>query len=453
MSEPKARPLGATELSWCRAVPGGTGITVLSLLLSRRPDPSLLQNALRKLQLHHPILRSTLSSSSISISSSPSMRLQSLDPPSNLLQTPLPFSSFHLLLEHELNQNPWSQFEEEEEEDDDDAQFDVFFATLYSLPDSKHVLSLRLHTSICDRTAAVALSRELLGLMREGVGGEKWVSGDVGGEEMFLPIEEMVPKGKGDKPFWSRGVDLMGYSLNSMRISNLGFGDVGVERASEVVRMQMSREETDRILAGCREREIKLCGALTAAGLIAANSKNIANNWSGNYTVVTMTDCRKYLDPVLQENCLGFYFSGILNTHSITKGEELWDVAKRCHMALSNAINSNKHFTDMGDLNFLMCKAIDNPGLTPSSSQRTAFMTMFEDTVIDDSSYSHEEVGLEDYIGCSSIHGVGPSVAVFDTVRNGRLDCTFVYPSPLHSRKQMQELIDDMKDILLRGGD
>lgn len=81
------------------------------------------------------------------------------------------------------------------------------------------------------------------------MGGEKWVSGDVGGEEMFLPIEEMVPKGKGDKPFWSRGVDLMGYSLNSMRISNLGFGDVGVERASEVVRMQMSREETDRILA------------------------------------------------------------------------------------------------------------------------------------------------------------------------------------------------------------
>lgn len=75
------------------------------------------------------------------------------------------------------------------------------------------------------------------------------MSGDVGGEEMFLTIEEMVPKGKGDKPFWSRGVDLMGYSLNSMRISNLGFGDVDAERASEVVRMQMSREETNRILA------------------------------------------------------------------------------------------------------------------------------------------------------------------------------------------------------------
>lgn len=62
--------------------------------------------------------------------------------------------------------------------------------------------------------------------------------GGLGGEELFLPIEELVPKGMGDKPFWSRAVDLMGYSLNSMRISNLGFGDVDEERRSEVVRMQ-----------------------------------------------------------------------------------------------------------------------------------------------------------------------------------------------------------------------
>lgn len=148
---------------------------------------------------------------------------------------------------------------------------------------------------------------------------------------------------------------------------------------------------------------------------------------------------------------LGFYHSAILNTHDITGGEELWELAKRSYTAFANAKNNNKHFTDMGDLNFLMCKAIENPGLTPSSSMRTAFLSVFEDTVIDDSNAMHGDLGLEDYVGCASVHGVGPTIAIFDTIRNGRLDCACVYPSPLHSREQMQKLIDDMKRILVDG--
>eukprot|EP00268_Persea_americana_P036019 TRINITY_DN3550_c0_g2_i1.p1 TRINITY_DN3550_c0_g2~~TRINITY_DN3550_c0_g2_i1.p1 ORF type:complete len:448 (+),score=88.94 TRINITY_DN3550_c0_g2_i1:108-1451(+) len=447
MSEPRARPLGGTEYSWCRAVPGGTGITVLALLLSQPPNLPSLQNALHILQNSHPILRSKLQnpttpSPSFSTPTSPSLQIQTSN--LNFLQTPLQISPFHHILERELNQNPWSESQEPQDQDSSD----VFFATLYSLPDSKWVLALRLHTSVCDRSSVVGLSRELLGLMGGGEGGVKREE-----EEVGLAIEELVPKGKGDKPFWARGVDLLGYSLNSLRISSLGFQDAGSSRVSEVVRLQMSREETDRLLAGCREREIKLCGALAAAGLIAASAKNLANSFSGNYSIVTLVDCRKILDPVLHDYQVGFYFSAIVNTHTVTKGDELWDVAKQCFMAFSNAKNCNKHFTDMGDLNFLMCKAIENPGLTPSSSLRTAFMSVFEDTVIDDSSNSLQELGLEDYIGCSSVHGVGPSIAIFDTVRDGQLDCACVYPSPLHSRKQIQELIDDMKNILVGGGE
>lgn len=103
----------------------------------------------------------------------------------------------------------------------------------------------------------------------------------------------------------------------------------------------------------------------------------------------------------------------------------------------------------MGDLNFLMCRAIENPGLTPSASMRTAFVSVFEDSIIDESSPLQQEIGLEDYLGCSSVHGVGPSIAFFDTVRDGRLDCACVYPSPLHSREQMVKLVDDMRRILI----
>lgn len=133
--------------------------------------------------------------------------------------------------------------------------------------------------------------------------------------------------------------------------------------------------------------------------------------------------------------------------------ERLWEVAKRTYAAFAESKNNEKHFWDMADLNFLMRRAMENPGLTSSSSLRTSFMSVFEDSVIDNGGGEmKEEVGLEDFMGCGSVHGVGPSIAVFDTVRYGRLDCLCVYPAPLHSREQMQELVNTMKAILIEAG-
>lgn len=133
-------------------------------------------------------------------------------------------------------------------------------------------------------------------------------------------------------------------------------------------------------------------------------------------------------------------------------GESLWELAKRTYGAFANSKNNEKHFSDMADMNYLMCKAIDNPGLTSSSSLRTSIMSVFEDTVVDDGGDVQREVGVEDYMGCASVHGVGPSMAIFDTIRDGKLDCVCVYPAPLHSREQMQEFVNKMKAILIEGG-
>lgn len=130
-------------------------------------------------------------------------------------------------------------------------------------------------------------------------------------------------------------------------------------------------------------------------------------------------------------------------------GETLWDLAKRTYEAFANSKKCNKHFSDMADLNFLMCKAIENPGLTPSSSLRTSIMSVFEDTVFDNGGKKQREIGVEDYMGCASVHGVGPSIAIFDTIRDESLDCLCVYPTPLHSREQMIEFVEKMKVILI----
>ncbi|MFS7904627.1 hypothetical protein Hanom_Chr01g00038321 [Helianthus anomalus] len=97
----------------------------------------------------------------------------------------------------------------------------------------------------------------------------------------------------------------------------------------------------------------------------------------------------------------------------------------------------------MANLNFLMCKAIDKPGLTPSSSLRTSLLSVLEDPLIENSNQLHKKIGLLDCIGCSSVHGVGPSLAIFDTIRDGELDCACVYPSPT-----IFDICDTLKWIL-----
>uniref|UniRef100_A0A803L2W3 Phthiocerol/phthiodiolone dimycocerosyl transferase C-terminal domain-containing protein n=1 Tax=Chenopodium quinoa TaxID=63459 RepID=A0A803L2W3_CHEQI len=408
----KIRPIGGTENSWCKATIGGTGITVLSLLLNKCPDFTLLQNAIHKLQNSHPILRAKLhfdpstSTFSLLIPSSSSLNLHHFD-----LQ-----STAQIILSQKPN------IEESE----------------------KWAVMIKLHTGACDRTAAVAVMKELTELMMSG-GGSQEEEGEVG-----LGVEEYIPSGKTNKPFWSRGVDMLGYSLNSFRLSNLEFVDPNLPRSSRVVRLYMDSDHTTKLLEGCKTRGIKLCGALSAAALIAARlSKCLPDGEWEKYAVVTLIDCRKLLEPALSSHHVGFYHSAILNTHDMKGGEELWELAGRTYTSFADAKNSNKHFSDMADLNFLMCRAIENPGLTPSSSLRTSFISVFEDPVIDETNENHKELGIEDYMGCASTHGVGPTIAIFDTVRQGKLDCACVYPFPLHSREQMQELVDNMKKILI----
>lgn len=258
--EPRVRPVGGTEYSWCKAVPTGTGTTVLALLLSKPPEISSIQTALHNLQNSHPILRSKLHYNTTTrtflylIPPTPHLQIQPFDLSSTAhilqsLHTPnddddhhYSITPFHLILEHELNRNTWLDPYHPSYADED-----VFFASLYTLSESQWVLTLRLHTSACDRTAAVSLLRELLSLLVTGGEGAETEFGDKG--EVNLGIEELVPAGKANKPFWARGVDMLGYSLNSLRLANLDFSDVESPRNSQVVTLQISSNDTEKLLA------------------------------------------------------------------------------------------------------------------------------------------------------------------------------------------------------------
>lgn len=200
---------------------------------------------------------------------------------------------------------------------------------------------------------------------------------------------------------------------------------------------------------------------MAAAHSTSSSSSSKFSSSTQKYAVATLIDCRALLDPPLTARDFGFYHSAIINTHSVVStklsgGESaaVWNLATRCYTAVENSKERNKHFSDMADLNFLMCKAIENPSLTASSSLRSSLISVVEESVVFDGGNSNNDQNrrgfvLEDYIGCGSVHGIGPSIAFFDTIRDGQLDCVCVYPSPLHSRDQMLDLVDKMKRILI----
>ncbi|KAL6575028.1 hypothetical protein OROMI_012313 [Orobanche minor] len=464
----KTRSLDTIEQTWSLALSRGTGTTVLVLQMAKSPSQThLLHEVLVKLRKAHPLLcvklhhNPTTNEWSFLKSDAPQVdiRFHDLQSTSTLLRTlstPTKqnpnnrnndnLSPCHLILEHELNDRSWT----------DPGSFpssgaDVVFARVYALSDTRSAIVLRLHASVCDRTTAVSLLRELMELAAEAEGG-KGTGIDIknDGFEGRMGIENMVPSGMGKKTMWAHGMDMLGYGVNSFRLTNLKFKNTKGPRSSEVVRLQMNVHQTAGILAGCKSRGIKLCGALAAAGLIAAHStKHESDQLKKKYGLVTLTDCRSLLEPALSTHHYGFYHSAVLNTHTLKGADSFWDLAKRTYTDFARYKKCNKHFSDMADINYLMRKAIENPSLTSSSSLRTSIISVFEDPIIDNSKKMQQEIGVEDYIGCASLHGIGPSIGLFDTIRDGELDCACVYPSPLHSREQMNELVGHMKKILI----
>lgn len=81
-----------------------------------------------------------------------------------------------------------------------------------------------------------------------GGGGEEGQSRN-GENGVNLGIEDLIPKKDSWKPFWARGKDLIGYSLNGLRTHCLSFQDTDSARSSEVVRLVVDQDETNRILS------------------------------------------------------------------------------------------------------------------------------------------------------------------------------------------------------------
>lgn len=125
--------------------------------------------------------------------------------------------------------------------------------------------------------------------------------------------------------------------------------------------------------------------------------------------------------------------------------QDYWKFAARCSKDFQDGLEKRKHFTDMGTLNLLMVQALQHPNLTPSSSMRTAMLSILHDPGVETTSAELTDVlQLKDFVSASSSHGIGPCFALFHFLRDGALQMSFVYCSPLFSRQDIQTLVDSI---------
>ncbi|KAL3699756.1 hypothetical protein R1sor_017778 [Riccia sorocarpa] len=467
-----SRTLGDTEHNWCRAVESGTGITVLAVFFSRRLEISALQAAVEVLQLKHPRLRSQLiwvdGKPAFRVSPGPFVKIEVLDAAiqgveRNAVEEMLEGEEEQSLgemqdaeehewmvhVENELNTNIWS-----EQHSHCLVPQQLLVVRLRILPNNYSLLTMRVHTAVCDRISGATLLVDLLKALRgtSSIGDDNNVGLEDDAEmssNNLVAIEDAIPPGQANKPFWAHGIDLIGYSLGSRRHALLPFANPDEPRRSKFIHSVLSVEQTQSLLDACIRADTSVYGAICAAGLKAAAILKQMATKSEHYALITLIDCREYLEPKLSQSTVGFYHSALMNTHHVNEITDFWELARRCSSSLDNAMKNRKHFTDMGDLNFLMFQAISHPALTPSSSMRTSQLVLFRDPALVQVEDLAQEMGVEHYVGCSSIHGVGPALAIFDSIRKGALHFTGVYPSPLYSRRQMRSYVNAMLNLLV----
>lgn len=64
----------------------------------------------------------------------------------------------------------------------------------------------------------------------------------------LLSVEDTIPPGKANKPFWAHGIDLLGYSLGSRRHALLPFQDPDSPRRTGLIRSSLSFDHTQALL-------------------------------------------------------------------------------------------------------------------------------------------------------------------------------------------------------------
>lgn len=222
----EVRLLGKTEANWCAAVESGTGITITSILFDHRVPVADLKQSLTSLLSLHPRLRSV-----IFFEENEFVFRTPEEPHVRLSETETDEESWHSITEKELNTSFAKEY-----------PIAVFQPKLYRLKSGSSLLLLRVHAAAADMASTGTILRHVVSFL--GKKEEPRVSQAVD----LVSLEDGIPPGQADKPFWAHGLDVVGYGLSSRRHAHLPFEDTKSDRVSKLIRAALTADTTTSLL-------------------------------------------------------------------------------------------------------------------------------------------------------------------------------------------------------------
>lgn len=497
----ESRALGTSEANIVKALEGGTGITVRGILFGQTLSICPLRAALLDVLSSQPLLRSHIIHKEgklwLHIPKHPNIHIDlvhtteneglqqiqhvqdGIETPNEGIKTPCdgieaPNEEINTPLEKIKTPHDWTHYVEEEINTPYPAQLphQAFQARLYLLPSHTSLLILRLHPSATDFLSGSLIATQLFSSLQhyihlESIGqlpndhdGNNDVDGDDhdhdidGGHDedvamIDLPcIEDGIPPGQCNKPFWARGIDVVGYGLVSRRHAFLPFNVPGKPTRSCLIRSALSTTATTKLLEACKQGQTDTYGVLMAASLKAVTDFKEVGNRGEHYGIVCLLNCRKLLQPPIPDSSVGCYHAGMMRTIHATQAMGLMDLAKKCTCDFNEAVKNRKQFTDLADLNMLMVQAMAHPNLTHAGSMRTALISSFYEPVLETVGETEKELKVMDWVTGMSFHGVGACLALLPGIRDGALQITYVYCEPLFTRSTAQSLVDSIFNYL-----
>ncbi|BFI30147.1 hypothetical protein MPTK2_3g09440 [Marchantia polymorpha subsp. ruderalis] len=464
----KTRELSTTERNWVSLQKTGTGIVVAAFWFARQLSTASVQAAVIELVNQLPYLNSQVRT--VDKGGEKKLFFQLRKDLPTLVEEVNPFTEGEgegVGGEQDEARETWSRIVDLEANRSFPIQSDdfsrVFQVVLYkNLPNNSVLVVLRFQASAFDCPSLEPVVSRFFKTLRQVVEREEQkekvedlmrnmtLNDDTVGNFTYHPsMEDMIPKGLGDKNILSKGFEIMSNGLKAQSYRYFAFDSKTVKKEQKTrhIRASLSRESSDRLIEACKSNSTDLYGAFsTAFSKSLADHKRMGKKGE-QYSFVVLFDCRSLLSPPQPQSLMGFYNSAMLATTQVSENSKgvtpFWKCAAEVTKHFQAAVKEKKHFKDIKLINSLMVTAMNFPNLTPEGSLRTATYSILHDPApMNIPKEDSEYLQLKDHVVYISCHGAGPCVAIYVFLEDGALKFTFCYPSPMFSRQHIQAVVD-----------
>jgi hypothetical protein len=317
---------------------------------------------------------------------------------------------------------------------------------------------IRVHSGACDRHSCFVIAKHFVSALNAVVEGREPEFPDgPGRHELMSSMEDMVPKGKADKGFFSKGRDALGYALDSRKYSLLPFSpeftkmSIKAGYMSDVLIYRLGKEGTGAFFSACERENTSHSAALASAYLhTAANIKEMKEKKLNQFCFTGILDCRPHFEPPLPETVLGNYSAGTIQGTRVKDDISFWDRARSISSKTEKEISKHKHFSELSVVAMLAAQLIKHPSLAPSSSKRSGLFTTYFGEPADLQWKNVESLNVAGSLGpLSSMHAVGPCFCAGECMIEGpELYISFTFATPVYSRDQMHSFATSILELL-----